>query len=521
MAVTGRLWVTIGLSLAAPLVVAWINATKLRFRFEPIYPTDVHFANEPEFLLTMTDKRELGSLLALIATVAALCLLGRRLTHRGFPSPLKAVPVGDRNRWIAMRIGATVVAIAILIEAASFSGRGNHLRALYEGAGANWQGWSQIRNYTTNGFVAGFLYNVDNPIMSRPPGYGRATMEKISALYAKRARILNEDRTVGALDDVNVVLVLSESFTDPTRVTPVSFAEDPLPFVRELMGNTTGGSALAQNYGGGTANMEFSALTGQALALFTPQTSIPYQQVIPGFDTYPSAARLMSSTGHRTVAIHPYDPDMYMRDDVYPRLGFDSFISGADFESQSGNRFIKDSDAFDATLRQINRTDDPLFINLVTIQNHYPYDGAYVDPIDVSGASNRTEESELGNYARGLQVTDAAVQDFLAQISRSNEKTVVLFYGDHHPAVWSAATRTQVPERVFREMPMFVWSNLEENSKPQSLPTVSAYHFMNLVFEEAGAAIRDSGGRTGHDDRPQQRADQSRQPFEAGQTALA
>jgi phosphoglycerol transferase MdoB-like AlkP superfamily enzyme len=488
LAALGRFWSTVGLCSVVLLGVAFANSEKLSFRFEPLYPTDLKFAGQPAFLLTMVGDK-LPPFLALVGLAMGICVLGHRITRRAFPSPVKSPAPGTRKKWVALRAGAVLCASAVLVQASGFSTSGNSFKELYEVAGAEWQEWSQVRNYATNGFVAGFLYNVDNPVMAPPPHYGRAVMAELSDRYSDRAQVLNRGRDDNALNDVNVVLVLSESFTDPLRVSPLRFAEDPIPFVRQLSTSTTVGQALATNYGGGTANMEFAALTSQSLVQFTPQTNTPYQQVVPRFKTFPSAAWLFSSMGHRTVAVHPYKSEIYMRDVVYPSLGFEVFVSEDAFQTNSLNtRFTPDSDAFDEVLRQIETADDPAFINLVTMQNHVPYQDQHDDPIRVLGTSHSQEENEAGNYARGLKLTDSAVRRFLGELSSSSEKTVVLFYGDHHPSVWSEATRQDVEPRVLREMPLFVWSNFGED-EPESLPTTSANYFMNLVFDEVGAPL--------------------------------
>jgi phosphoglycerol transferase MdoB-like AlkP superfamily enzyme len=488
LAALGRFWLTVALCLMVSMTVAFANSEKLFLRFEPLYPTDLQFVGQPAFLLAMTGNN-LPFFLMLVGLTLGICLLGYRLTGQPFPTPIKATRPATRRRWIALRVGVVLTTSAILVQANDFSAEHNRLKNLYRAAGVEWQEWSQVSNYTTNGFVAGFLYNMGNPIMAPPPSYGRAAMAELADVYSARARTLNKSRSRDALTDVNVVLVLSESFTDPLRVSPLRFAEDPIPFVRQLSKSTKTGQALAANYGGGTANMEFAALTSQSLVQFTPQTSTPYQQVVPQFETYPSAAWLFSSMGHRTVAVHPYKPEIYMRDVVYPSLGFELFVSQDDFQASSiQTRFTPDADAFDEVLRQIKAHDDPAFINLITVQNHMPYIDQYDNPVSVSGTSHSDEKNAAGNYARGLSLTDAALGEFLERLSSSQEKTVVLFYGDHHPALWSESTRRNLEPRTLREMPLFVWSNFGED-KRESLPTTSANYFMNLVFEEAGAAL--------------------------------
>ncbi len=93
------------------------------------------------------------------------------------------------------------------------------------------------------------------------------------------------------------------------------------------MSRTTSGTMLAQKFGGGTADMEFEALTGMSMGQFAPQVSIAYQMVVPNYDSFPSAVQLFEDRGHGALAIHPFTTGLYRRESVYPIFGFDDFIS--------------------------------------------------------------------------------------------------------------------------------------------------------------------------------------------------
>lgn len=55
---------------------------------------------------------------------------------------------------------------------------------------------------------------------------------------------------------------MSESFSDPSRLNGVEVSGEPLADYYEVADQTYSGNMLSQNYGGGTANIEFEALTG-------------------------------------------------------------------------------------------------------------------------------------------------------------------------------------------------------------------------------------------------------------------
>ena len=236
-------------------------------------------------------------------------------------------------------------------------------------------------------------------------------MQQIADKYTAKADVLNRGRDPAAIDDVNVVIVLSEAFSDPTRLEGITVSEDPMPRTRALMATTTSGYMLAQLYGGGTANMEFETLTGQSLALFEPQMNSPYQQLVTDYPAFPSAVGYLAERGHRAIAIHPYLTSMYKREQVYPTLGFDEFIYDKTMQETDridDSDFISDESAFDEVRHQIDTNGDPLLVNLVTMQNHVPMADFYEDPIPVEGLSG-DDQDDAENYARGIAHTDEAL----------------------------------------------------------------------------------------------------------------
>ena len=83
-------------------------------------------------------------------------------------------------------------------------------------------------------------------------------MESLAKKYTQEAKTINQTRT-GELTDNTVIMILSETFSDPTRVPGVSFSLDPIPNIRNIKNTTTSGLMLSPGYGGGTANIEYQA----------------------------------------------------------------------------------------------------------------------------------------------------------------------------------------------------------------------------------------------------------------------
>lgn len=489
LALSGRIWLTCGLALSAAIGLGFVDQTKMRMRLEPVYPSDLDFLRSPGFLFSMVNPGRL--VLAVLVMVAITLLVARigRIPQRTF-RPIRRASTPKAWRFLVIaRVATAILCVLTLNYARSFNAEDNKIRHAFESGGAHWAFWYQDMNYKLNGVVAGLLYNMLAEPMQPPVGYSKATMEQIATRWQAAADRINESRTAD-FSDVNVVSLLSEAFSDPSTVKGTSVQGDPIPYTRNLMTKTTSGTMLAQLYGGGTANMEFEALTGQSLAVFDPQVNTPYQQFVHNQPDYSTIAGYLQRTGHRAIAIHPYMTAMYQRGPVYKTFGFESFIHDTtmhETKKLDHNKFISDESAFEEVTRQIDATAEPLFINLVTMQNHVPLKGTYKNPWPVTAPKGQATES-LGGYARGINYTDEALKDLLEDLSSSKEKTAVVFYGDHRPGIYPAEVTRQNSEIDMKSTPFFIWTNFETPKVPTAALT-SPIYFMPLLFEQADAKV--------------------------------
>ncbi|NKE08482.1 MULTISPECIES: LTA synthase family protein [Kocuria] len=488
-AVLGRLWWTVGIVITLVLIVGEINRNKVELRREPFFPSDLDFVTEAGFVLSMVETSAVVLLIvAVVAGVAVIVGLGS-LADRWFPRPrLRREGGGINKGFLATRIGILVVTGALLVHAVNFNNPPNMWRSMYEAKGPGWTTSSQLWNYRANGFMGGFLYNMPIDPMLQPDGYSAQTMDDITQRYEQRADEINAQRP-NTMDDVNVVVVLSESFTDPSWMEGFELDTNPVPNTQQTMSETLAGTVYANSFGGGTSTMEFESLTGQPVGLFQPQVTSPFQMFVSEHDTYPSAVGAFNATGHHTVAAHAYNLHMYKRSDVYETLGFDEVIDDAAMQENmriQGNPYVSDQSAYNEVLYQMDNTEEPLFMNVVTMQNHGPYGDFYTNPI-ASDIQDPDTAAQYGQYARGLSHTDTATQEFLQELRNREEETVVVFYGDHHPGVYNDDILGQnVPEAQVRT-PFFVWNN--KTNEAQRAPAVTPAMFLPMIYEVADAKV--------------------------------
>jgi phosphoglycerol transferase MdoB-like AlkP superfamily enzyme len=216
----------------------------------------------------------------------------------------------------------------------------------------------------------------------------------------------------------------------------------------------------------------------------------PYQMLVPKYSTYPSVVGYLGERGHKAIAVHPYMTSMYKREQVYSSLGIQDFIHDttmASAEKIQDNPFISDESAFSEVEHQIESSAQPLLVNLVTMQNHYPMADLYDEPWPVSGISGDTKD-ELAGYARGLNYSDRALQSFIESLEASDEKTAVIFYGDHQPAFWSNDIIEQNDDRAMHETPFFIWTNFKQ-LPANDMGVTSPIHFMPTLFDALGAEL--------------------------------
>lgn len=492
-AVIGRLWLSMGTLAIITVFLAAVNYVKIEQRDEPLYPSDTSYLNEPGFISSFVPVSALIAGVVGVVLALALAWLAGWLAAKVFPPLWRRL--SKRQRWLLRGVRIVVIALCVVLlhSAYNFNNSGNEWRSMYDATGLRWRPWDSVRNYQLNGFVSGLLFNMHITAMEPPKGYSEKAIEALDAKYTALAAKMNRGRT-GSLADVNVVDILSESMSQPMWLKTIKLAGDPLPNITRMMANTVSGRTLAWGYGGGTANMEFEVLTGQSMAQFNPQLESPYEQLITQYKSYPSIVSWLTKDGHVPIAIHPFSTKMYKRVDVFKRFGFGQFIDKDTIKetrrASPRARYIDDQSAFDQVLDAIEDHTKPVFVHLITMQNHTPYQKQYDNPILPLSGEPKSLNKYYGQYLRGINITDAAFKRFTDELSeRSDKPTVVIFYGDHlPPQVYPGDLIRREGLRTAHETPYLIWSNIK-TFKHTDLPTTSPTHFMPMMFNALDVPI--------------------------------
>lgn len=466
------------LLLIFSLVIGVANQQKLIFRGEPVFPSDIFFVKNALFLLEMVETKIVLSVIAvLIAFVVGLILFFRKKWKNHSHSSFKVTFV---------RIISFSVMSLLLLYVYHFNRPGNMVRAAFD-SHVTWVDHSQDKNYSQNGVVAGLMFNLKSPAVERPKDYSKERVKEIYEKYRQEAEQINKVRS-DELDNYNVIYVMSESYSDPSRLSGITLSEDPMPQFRKLTAINCNGQSFSQGYGGGTANIEFEALTGVSMEPLSANITTPFIQLSNQMKDLPVVVDIMKNTNHYSAAVHPYNSTLYKRLDNYEKFGFDSFKFQDEMnhtDTIDHNALISDQSAFNEVWDILEQSNDKLFIHLVTMQNHKSYLGKYEDiTMKVEGAANN---AEIEHYATGIQHSDQAFYDFLSQLDQFEEKTMVVFWGDHLPGIYESDIYELNGHMTMHETPLMFYTNYSDDNK--NIGTISPIYFISHVLEKANAKV--------------------------------
>ncbi|OJG57577.1 membrane protein [Enterococcus mundtii] len=453
-------------------ILGFANYLKMSYRQEPIYPDDLKMITEFNLLKDMTGTPIFIGLMLIAA-----------LAFGGVVWAIVRSFKKDRTFQI-YRILTLVMTVAMMGYFSNFNNPNNLLRKAYNQT-ALWIPYSQKMNYYNTGFIGGFLYNLKVEPMERPEGYSK---EKINEITEKYQAIADEKNQTASDEQPNIIYVMSESFSDPSHLNGVTVTGDPLADYREVANQTYSGRMLSQNYGGGTANIEFEALTGLSMALFNGQMTTPYTMLVPKLDQLPSLVSTLNAQNYRTTAIHPYNTSMYKREDVYQTLGFDTFISEGNMtytDTIDNNPYISDESAYKEILDLLKDEETPQFVHLVTMQTHMPYAGKY-SQLDFSATTeDDTGTDTLNNYLQDIAYSSQALKAFTEALKDTPRRTLVVFWGDHLPGIYSDEIKNKNEKQALHQTEFLMFDTAGELEKRETNDAVtSPFYFAANLLEQ-------------------------------------
>ena len=489
-----RFWTASIVILAVGIIVAAIEHFKVEIRYEAILPADLGFlgSNTGNMLTFIPAGAHVTILVALgaFAVLLALILVLRHFDGRkGRMIRTDNLSLNLTSRLILLLLPILVFALYCIHVSTTDSLANKFSRAL----GDTPSMWDSVYDAQRNGPLVAFTRQLNPKIMDKPSNYSEETMKKVAARYQKEAETINASRT-NNLTDSTVVYVLSESFSDPSRVPGLKTNKDSMPNIRKIKAGTTSGLMLSSGYGGGTANLEYMGLSGLSMANFESSLSSPYQQLVPSQHWTPTINQLWGAPVN-SLGYHPYESSMYSRATNYKKFGFSHFytLTGPDMikyqDKIDESPYVSDKSSYDSALEGIKSGKTNKFIQIITMQNHMPYHEWYENNDYTAESTTGTplgddEQQSIETYQKGVEITDQATQEFLNELDALDKPVTVVFYGDHLPGIYSSASEDDNNSLALHLTDYFIWSNKASSSQGNKASD-AAYSSPNFFVAQA------------------------------------
>lgn len=475
--IAGRTSISMAICVAAIAIIGVGNYFVVMFRSNPIVPWDIYSF---ETAMSVADNYVFSVDWALAEHIAMFILM---------------LIVGVRtNIRLNKKILRPILTVAMCIPAyfyISYLWQDN----LERNTGLNDTLFNAKYMHSKDGFFVSFILDIHVLQIEEPKNYSDEY-----ALSLLNEQEVEKVETPEELPDI--IAIMDETFSDPAVLGEFETNKDYMPFVHSILrgevANTISGYTDVSVLGGNTANSEFEFLTGNSMAFF-PNGSVPYLQYIR--DGISTIVPQLEEYGYTTYGTHPYRAKGWNREFIYDLMGFDYryFQGSFPFEDKLRN-YVSDEADFKSILEWRNNTEGPFFMFNVTMQNHSNYGGDFdnFDPQIVAKFKNTSSNKYLNKYLSLMYETDQDVASLLSELSQSDRKTIVVFWGDHQPNDYVVRpiykeygldfdNQTYEQQQQRQKTPFFIWANYD--IQEQTNVEISLNYLNILLFETAGLQL--------------------------------
>lgn len=395
------------------LFLGTINGCVLLKRVTPFSYTDLKLVND---LFTMQSNYfSQGEAIAVIVLVAAVIAFIGILWKKG------PKYTGKQHRVASiLAVGAFALFIPMVTQAAVSN---NILASYFENI---------AQGYKDYGFVYSFSASVVDRGMKAPDNYSDKTVQAALDKVTVPA-------TDASVEKPNIICVLLESFVDPNEVNFLECSKNPVPNFENLAANYSSGYLTVPVVGAGTANTEFEVLTGMGMRYFG-LGEYPYKTILKT-NSCESIADDLKNLGYGTAVVHNNGGNFYSRANAFSQMGFDNFTSKEMMditEYTPLGTWPTDDILVNEVAKALDATPQQDFIYTITVQGHgaYPTDKVIENPeISVTGADSEEANNEWEYYVNEIHEVDKFIANLTTMLSQRDEKTVVVFFGDHLPTM--------------------------------------------------------------------------------------
>lgn len=487
-AITWRPFFSTGLFFVIISIITFINMEKFRLRAAPLLPEEFMLAESVGNMTDFIDMAGVWRLVFGVIFVITGSVMAEFYVRKLVGRDLKRLPWWSRTALVP-RVTFTMAGLAML---------GGICRPVIHREDYAWidgidlVDWSQTENYEKNGFVIGFLYNLGGASAEEPEGYSERRILAIADKY-RAEKAADTSRLPWGEEIDNLIIILNETFYDPSLLTEhyAHTGGDVTPNLHKIFWNYPSGYMYSTVYGGGTANVEFEVQTG--LSNYWAMTT-PYVNILPKLESLISPAQAGEIYDFSARGIHSYDKTMYKRHLAYRTMGYDELIGESEFthtEKEAKSSVLNDRAIYQEVLDLLKDSDEPQVISTITMQNHAPYAQAGYETIDFQLLQREGEWWLIEHSFQSLHNSDEYLGEFIKALDKLDERTVVLWFGDH--AMGTLDKYTQSEDRLDRDLahitPYFVYANFEIKSPYTTQEVAKMNKKQGLEFSTRGVDL--------------------------------
>ena len=165
----GRVFLSTTITSLILLVFVLVNHFKIMFRGDPFYPSDFTQIGHMDSVIPMVmDSFSFWNMFLVIIGIV-LCIFVVMYIRR-------YIPVIKSH--IIMRIILICGSAFMLYAYSNYSN--TFMNNVFQKGGVDIRPWNQVGNYNANGFVIGFLSNLDTTVIQEPEEYSKENMQRIA-----------------------------------------------------------------------------------------------------------------------------------------------------------------------------------------------------------------------------------------------------------------------------------------------------------------------------------------------------
>ncbi|GAB6086190.1 LTA synthase family protein [Alkaliphilus crotonatoxidans] len=178
---------------------------------------------------------------------------------------------------------------------------------------------------------------------------------------------------------------------------------------------------------GNTSDAEFVSQTGLHASL----KNFSYKQYEE--KDLVSLPKLLKRQNYQTAVFHGNEESFWNRNNFYPTLGVDNFISLEDLEEDEIiGMGLSDRSLFRQSITHLKSFEEPFYSFYITLTSHYPYT---IEEEDQGLQLDETyQDTILGGYFQTVNYLDRAIGEFIEALKEAGlyENSIIIIYGDHH-----------------------------------------------------------------------------------------